>query len=395
MNNQQKIVFLSRSIYPAYKGGSSFVIESLSKNFKKDEFVVIGGKTFFGTKLKRSANATKFYYLNSEININGRGHRYFQLFRWMLLPFSLISVLNIFRKEKPSKVISVFPDNYYCLLGVIASRMSGLPYFSYFHNSYLENRKGIDKVIAKLLQPLIFNNSKLIFVISKGMKSYYVKAYPKISHKFKVLVHTFYDYPEIDNHLQINPKNNTFNLVAVGNINGSNIDATKSFIEAIKNDKRFNFNVYTTVPKQLLYNRGVDPKNFNYKGYISDENFYLEISKNDMCILLHGFEGGYSEIEYKTIFPTRTIPLLLSKKPLLVLCPTDSYLSHFIAEHDCGELINKKDPKSIIEGLERVLLDSERYQQLVNNSEKAVQIFYGANVVNKLKTDLINSDNYF
>ena len=115
------------------------------------------------------------------------------------------------------------------------------------------------------------------------------------------------------------------------------------------------------------------------------------IQQYDICILTHGFTGGYGEVEYKTIFPTRTIPLLLSGKPILAHSPEGSFLNDFIQEHRCAHLVDRAEEEAIIEGLEKISGDLDYQQRLAAQAAETARMFYGPQVVADLKNHLKSS----
>ena len=103
-------------------------------------------------------------------------------------------------------------------------------------------------------------------------------------------------------------------------------------------------------------------------------------------MITHGFHGGYGSVEYQTIFPTRTIPFLLSGKPILVHSPPGSFLNDFIQEHKCAELVDEANEESIIAGFEKITNNAAYQKGLVKAAAKTAQLFYGPKVVQELRS---------
>lgn len=368
-------------------GGSSVIVENLAKNFSKDEIIILGSATWNQKNIpSRDPNGPIFNYFFSELYFMGRGYRYFTWFRrWRFKPL-IKEIKRLIIKEKIDHVIGVYPNPFYCLAASRAANSLNISFSSYFHNTYIENTAITDSK-AERYQAEIFTNSKNIFVMSKGMQQFYEEKYQL--DKFVPLVHTFNKFPDelkIDKLKEV--KKDKFNLVAIGNFNESNLEATKRFLGAIANNPKYTLSIYTHVPKILLAKRGLDTSLFEHKGAVLPEEIHSVIQNYDICILTHGFTGGYGEIEYKTIFPTRTIPLLLSGKPIFAHSPKGSFLNNFIQENLCAELIEDQDQKKVIEGLDKVADNIAYQKELVNNSKKAANQFYGPIVTKELLTKL-------
>ncbi len=382
-----KILLVSWSILP-YKGGSSIIVENLAKNFSQDELVVLGScKLFQKNDINRAENSPKFIYFFSELYFMGRGYRYFIWFRkWRFKPL-VNKIKSVILKENIEHVMGVYPNPFYCHAACIAARELGIPFSSYFHNTYIENTAITDSKAAAI-QEEIFAESQNIFVMSKGMERFYEEKY-KLG-KFKPLVHTFNTFPcrNSSNGLAGTEKKK-YKLVAIGNFNESNMDATLRFAKVIGEHPKYSLSLFTHVPKVLLRKRGLDTNEIIYEGFVDPDEVHNVLQQYDICVLTHGFTGGYGEIEYKTIFPTRMIPLLLSGKPIIAHSPKGSFLNDFIKENKCAELIDTPNEQAIIDGLERIANDLEYQKELATAAAKTAKQFYGKEVVEKLKAELV------
>jgi len=382
-----KILLVSWSTLPN-RGGSSVIVENLAKNFSADEMIVLGSRTALPeAPPPRARDKAKFNYFFSELYFMGRGYRYFIWFRkWRFKPL-VNKIKDLIKIEKIDYVIGVYPNPFYCHAASIAAREMNVPFSSYFHNTYVDNVAIVDPE-ATAIQKEIFDESAYIFVMSDGMKKFYEKQYP--GYKFKSLVHTFNAFPPQNSLTGIpGDKKTVYNLVAIGNFNESNLDATIRLVNAIKDNPKYRLSVYTHVPKLMLQQRGVDIQSIDYQGFVSPDEVHTVLQQYDITVLTHGFTGGYGEIEYQTIFPTRTIPLLLSGKPIFAHSPPGSFLNDFITKNKCAELIDVADEEAVLNGLNKIADNADYQAQLVRASQQTAEQFYGPNVVADFKNTLI------
>ncbi|MFK7932909.1 MAG: glycosyltransferase [Saprospiraceae bacterium] len=382
-----KILVVSWSILPR-AGGTSVIVENLAKNFSAAEMLVVGARELqLADVPERSLEQAQFRYFFSEISIMGRGNRFFDWFRRWRLPALIRQLKQLIKTEKITHVIGVYPNVEYCLAASRAAQQMGVPFYSYFHNTYVEN-VAITDPKALDYQTEIFTNSQRVFVMSEGMQQFYIKKYQL--DKFVPLVHTFAEYPSetLLTGISEQPKKH-YKLVAIGNFNESNLDATRRFLNAIKGDPIFSFHVYTHVPKLLLQQRGLEVSQIHHHGSVAPTEIHVELQKYDLCILTHGFTGGYGEVEYQTIFPTRTIPFLLSGKPIVAHSPDGSFLNNFIKKNHCAELLDMTDEAIILQRLKDLCADVTQQKQLVAAAQKTSEQFYGKNVAQFLKEELL------
>jgi glycosyltransferase involved in cell wall biosynthesis len=381
-----KILLVSWSTLPN-PGGSSVIVEQLARNFRPDELIVLGSRTWMGKQPpEREADMPEFRYFFTEMYFFGRGYRYFRWFRkWRFQPL-VNEIRSIIRQEEIDHVIGVYPNDFYCLAACRAAGAGGVPFSSYFHNTYADN-VAITDPNAQSIQQEIFDRSERVFVMSKGMQEFYREQYPGL--QVEPLVHTFNTFPPADSLTGIpGTEKDIYRLVAIGNFNESNMEATVRFARAIADDPRFSLHLFTHVPKLLLQKRGLDPALYSHEGFVSPDAVHGALQAFDIGVLTHGFTGGYGAVEYRTIFPTRTIPMLLSGKPMIVHSPPGSFLNDFIEAHQCAELVDVPEGKALIRGLEKIISDEKYQTQLVGAARETARQFYGPGVVARLKSSL-------
>lgn len=385
-NKSNKILFFSRSIYPR-SGGSSFVTESLAANFTQQEMAVVGEADFLSLKkIKRNPAGVQFYYIPSGLSFSGRGARFLKPLRWLFFPFALWQGCKIARKERATHVLGTFPEGFFVLLSLSVARVLHLPFDAYFHNTFVENRSGFNRWWANWIQNVVFRQARSVFVMSTGMKSYYEKHYPSVK-KFKTLLHTFNRYPVLKPHVH-SPPGLGLQLAFTGNFNESNMDATIRVVEALKKVPGAVLNFYTPVPKALLKLRGLDTAAIVHKGYLPEERYFDELAQNDIMVLTHGFEGGYSAVEYQTIFPTRVVKMMLTQRPIFAHVPATSFLHQYIRETQIAALADMRDEVAIRKCFIELAESREKQEFYIENGKRAVAAFFGPKVVMELKKQL-------
>lgn len=309
--------------------------------------------------------------------------------------FSMLCVMQ--KKKKPSCILVCFPDEYFLLTGWLISKNLNLPLYSYFHNTYTDNRTGISLQFGRWLQKNVFRDSVGIFTMSEGMNEYYCLKYPQIQYKLKILPHTF----NVNNPLQsVNVQESSktssppFRFVLIGTLNQSNMEASLRLVSFFKKfSNLYHLDIYSSSNEQLLkikYGLDLNAPGVRHCGLVSQEQVDAVLQQYDACILTHGFTGQYTEVEYRTIFPTRTIPLLRSGKPILAHSPEGSFLNAFILKHDCAELVASKDESELRIAFEKVTIDNDRILELKRNQIAASNLFYGPDIALKLKKTIFS-----
>lgn len=375
-----KLLLVSWTLYP-WTSGSAIIVNNIAKTFSPDELVLFGE-----TEPNRSADQwpteyPKIHYTNPNINVLGRGQRYL---RWLNINRTIKSIRDLAIEEKATKILCVFPNDFYLYATYKVSRQLGLPLYTWFHNTYLDNYTGLRKSFAKWFQPKIFKTAQRTFVMSDGMLDFYREQYPE--QDFTTLVHGF---PlEIGTPRSWRKEGGNVKFVFTGSLNASCDDAAVRMMSTILRHPEYEVHVYTGNPEAHFSNRGLKGPNFFYHGFIQLADLYDKLGDYDIMLLPHGLDGDRTDAEFKTIFPTRTIPLLVSNRPILAHSPQGVFLTKFLRENDCAELVDHKSETAIETAIEVLLNNEKRRNHLIANAHIAAQQFHISAVVAKLKAGI-------
>lgn len=377
--NQDKLLIICWTIHP-WPTGSSIIVNNLLEQMNKDNVVVVGEKhpTLISTW---PGNLPKLYYINPNININGRGQTHLRWIKYLLIENQ---VKNIALREGVTKIFGIFPDDFYLFLAFRLSKILDLPLYTWFHNTYLDNYSGYRKTIASYIQPRVFNHAKKVFVMSDGMKNYFNQKYPGI--QFRTLVHGF-KLPEFTRGPLSEDlfRSKKIKFLFTGSLNESCRDAAVRLMHVILSQKDYELHVYTGNPKIDFENYGISGDRFFYHGFISLPQLYEKMKDFDVMLLPHGFMGERTDVEFKTIFPTRTIPLLVSGKPILAHTPKNVFLTEFLEKNNCAFVVDEPDEEAILFTIQEILENPVKRNQKINNAIHITKMFDVEYIVDELK----------
>jgi len=375
--NKEKLLIVSWGVYPM-AAGSAMVVDNMARHFSQDEIVLVGEKAPNLMQEKDDIGGRNIYYVNPNIRLLGKGQKYL---RWLNFGRTVRKIRAIAIKESCSAILGVFPDEFYMYVAYRLSKQLKLPFYTWFHNTYMDNRTGVFKLVAKLLQPKFFSTAEVNFVISDGMIDFYKQRYPEFS--FKALPHGF-DIPETK-YEPYTPNRRDIRFLFSGNLSESCRDATVRQIKTIIRNPNYHVHLSTSNPISDFEKYDICGDNVHYEGFVTWEEFERRLTTFDIMLLPHGFDGERTEVEYETIFPTRTIPLLYSNRPILAHTPKNVFLTRFLRKHDCAEIVDEKDEQAIEAAIERLLNDDQRRRQIIKNAMKTASLFDGKNTSRQLK----------
>jgi len=371
-----KLLILAWGVYPN-TGGSTIIVNNIAEGYTKEELCIAGqAPAELPERRWEDVSDINLHYLNPfPINFR-RPEKYI---RWLKVRSIIRDVKRIVEEEKVDRILAIFPDEYYSYIAMKVSQECSIPFSIWFHNSYLENRSGIRKVLAQFLQPKFFSQSKNVFAMSDGLREEMKRVYPDVD--IKTLVHGFKMNPTA---VKEAPKDGKVRFLYSGSLNESCKDASLRLLNVIKRNPNYIVYIYSGNP-QTFREFGIEGNNIVFRSFLPLDEFVAQLWKYDVMLLPHGLKGAFSDMEYRTIFPTRTIPLLFSGKPILAHSPKESFLSDFLRKHDCSVLVDEADEEQIEKAIEQILSNKKLVSSIVRNALNASRQFELDSVVSRLE----------
>jgi hypothetical protein len=279
-------------------------------------------------------------------------------------------------------VLGIFPNEFYLSAAYVAAKVTRNTFIPYYHNTYLENRRGLARVFAAWLQKRTFRAPK-VFVMSAGLQEYYASRYSGV--EFIPLVHTF-----VGESTSPSPTGEIgfpVRLAMLGNLNASNRDAMLRFAEMVKSREDCILTFFTGTPTWAFERDGIAGPQFEF-AQVGYDSVVEVLRRYDILLLPHGFHGDWSDVEYATIFPTRTVSYLQSAKPILAHSPPNAFLTRWLKENRCALVIDEPDVEKLSAALEQLISDATLRYGLSVDAHRAVQQFRASSVVESLKQHL-------
>ena len=358
----KRLLVVTWTAYPPTTG-TAIILASLLKEFDPQRTILVGERTF-GTGVNEfKTTPYRFIPLEHPFQTGIRGSRYL---RWLVFNRIRRRISAIIKEYDIEVVLAVFPDEFYVFAALLSARQNKVSFYSWFHNTYLDNRRGVLQWLARWIQPKIFRYSSRIFTMSEGMNYFMQEQYPMFAKKMFALHHGF-EIPENSSLKQGELKiSYPTKFLLTGNINHSNLEATVRLIEAL---------LSMTEPIEIHSYGNFDHKDWELNGirdnrlfahsFVPLQQLQEKFADFDIMLLPHGFSGNLSEAEYRTIFPTRVIPLLYSRKPILAHVPKGTSLHQMLRKKGCAKIIDIASSKAIISATRSLMINSQEREDLV------------------------------
>jgi hypothetical protein len=376
-------ILMMTTVVPPAPTGVAFVVNGLLSQFDRDEVVVAAQRWQWNSPDQtHEPNGHPVHFIDRQWTWPKRGQRYVHWLKWLLVPRMAYRLIKLARSQRCEAIFAHFPDEQCLCAAYLAARRTGLGFYPFFHNTYRENRRGLAYLFASWLQLRAFRKAKVVFVMSRGMQEEWRRIYPE--QRFEPLVHTFQGEVPLSGQL---PAVNCgrVRLGYLGSIGEANLDALRRVCQVVNESPNLELNIYSGAPGWFLEKEGLIGPRIRHE-QPPDEVLQAKLRENELLFLPHGLTGGLAPIEYRTIFPTRTIPYLLAGRPILAHSARDSFLTKWLREHGCAELVEDPDPGALRAAIDRLCRDEARRQQLVQNALSAADQFRAKRVVNDMKS---------
>ncbi len=375
----ERTLLLSWTV-PPETTGSAVIVGNLAKQFSRDEMILAGERPHGRPAVEWKDEWPEIMYLAEGWPQTKRGAR---LRRRLQIPSLVSRCLRLVRQHRCTRIVAVFPCEEYLLAGYLTANLSGARLYPYFHNTYLEQcpPAGPRRHFARWLQARVFEKADHVFVMSQGMKELYREHYPHLS--CSALVHSF---PETIPDFAPPPKpGKQPRFMIAGNINASCEEAARRLGAAVSLVKDSALTILSGTAAEHLRHLGLLQGAVRHET-VSRDVLVERLHEADVVLLPHGFSGGLSSEEYRTIFPTKTIEYLICGRPILAHAPPDCFLTRFLKHNQCAFVVDDPSVQAVIHGLERLLDDAGLRSALVRNALRTAETFRASRVASNFRS---------
>ena len=368
---------------PPTAGGAAVVTRNLLVNFDPDTCVVLGQIPFPG----RMSMEGFEQYRRIEVptpDIYWRVKPFVEPF-WSI-PRAVRLGVEAVREHSLQAVVSIYPNAAMLYAAHRIAKKTGLPLLPHFHNLYAETRAGTaEGVLARRLQRLIFQRSTHVFTMSQGMTDYYRERYGVES---TPLLHPMaHEVPEFS---EPAPAERPYRLALSGNMNFTMLGKLARVVKAVGDDPGYEIVLHAPqTADRIREDLGVWADNITVKDARRQEDLVASLGSCDLLLIgLENRIGKRMDDDFRTQFPTRSLDMLVSGKPIMVLCPRDYYFARFFETHDCGFIEPATDPDTIKRSIDDLCADQERRSRYVRNALDVAQAYRGPAVAAVLDREM-------
>jgi glycosyltransferase involved in cell wall biosynthesis len=355
MSRQQspvRFLLISWNMPPA-AGGAAVVTRNLLMNFDPDSCVLMGQLPSHGRmSLEGFENYRRIEIPSPSIH--------WRLKPWIepfyAIPKTIREGCRAVREYDLQAVVTVYPNAAMLYAGYRIAKKMGLPFFPHFHNLYPEFKTNpVDRFIARRLQKVVFRGAERVFSMSQGMTDFHREHYGQES---TPLLHPLnLPIPEYED-LTIPEK--PYTVTFSGSVNFTMLEPLRQVIHAIGDDPDYRIVLHSYVStKQIRDLAGVWADNIEVRDKEKQEELVASLNECDVCLMgLHNGLGQQAEWDFRTQFPTRTLEMLVARKPILLFSPKEYFFARFMDENGCARVVDTLDPAVIRREIDQMCTDN-------------------------------------
>ncbi|MBA2341203.1 MAG: glycosyltransferase [Pyrinomonadaceae bacterium] len=368
-------------ILPPSASGQAMLIYRLLKDFDPDSYCLISGPDYdIGASSYNASHAlpSKYHYY-PHTEFFKRGTR-FGLAKWReavnILP-SVISrarhIAKIIKSEKCDAVISFTGDVLNLPAGYLASKLVDVPFYAYVcdYYSYREWENPLVRYVAQRLEPLLLRRAAGIVTLNSFMCD-------ELRRRYGVEAVVIHNPCDLSKYEEVPPapaskQGDEVSITYTGAIYDAHFDAFRNLLQAIKllNRANIKLHLYTVSSPLELAAKGIAGPVVYHEQESASAMPGIQ-KQSDILFLPLAFTSPYPAV-IRTSAPFKMGEFLAARRPILVHAPSDSFLSWYFRQHECGLVVDKSDPEKLAQAIGHILSDAELQQRLSANAWQQAQ----------------------
>jgi glycosyltransferase involved in cell wall biosynthesis len=284
------------------------------------------------------------------------------LIAFLWVPIRAVQIARILSRENCNAAITCTADLINMPAGYLASRIVGISYYPYIFDYYsYQWTEPFSRLFASLFEPVLLKGAEGIIVPNEFLRNELMDRYGVEA----AVVHNPFEALEVEEAHPWPSKEGEVRIVYTGAIYYVHYDAFRNLLAAIEQTgrNRVMLHIYTGESHSKLESEGIrGPVIYHDHLKLSDA---LKVQMQaDILFLSLAFESSNQEI-VKTSSPGKMGEYLASGRPVLVHAPSDSFVSWYFREHDCGVVVDERDIDALANAINGIIESKELRNRLV------------------------------
>lgn len=288
----------------------------------------------------------------------------------------------VVQREGCGALLACTGDPFDLPAGYLAARLSGVPFYVYIMDDYLYQWKPFPfyRFAARVAEPICIRGAAGVVVLNEFVRDEYRRRYPGL---VPTVVRTAFEVPELANgEKSAGPsQTNSLRIVYTGTVYHAHYDAFRNLLAAIRrlSEADVKLHLYTTQTREELEKVGIGGRDVVLHEPVASAEVFGIQRGADVLFLPLAFDSPIPEV-IKTSCPMKTGEYLASGQPILVHAPSGSFLDWYFKRHECGVVVDRKDPEVLADAIKRILDDAELRENIGRNARERAEADFDLSV---------------
>jgi glycosyltransferase involved in cell wall biosynthesis len=369
-----KLALLSH-ILPPSPSGQAMMLHRLLRAVSPADYCLISREDYSNIESEGDAVRlpARYYYLPPEFQFKTPNRFDFRRVRELVNILIQVfqrarRVVQLVKQEKCGAIMACSGDVVDIPAGYLASRWARLPFYVYLFDDYLYQwTRTLHRFFVRRAEAIALKSAAAIIVPNEFLRDEYHRRYGVDS----IVIHNPYeprDTDETAKPLDQSTGHEEVSIVYTGAIYHANYDAVRNLLTAIDHLGRphVKLHLYTSQHPDVLDHENIRGP-IVFHEHVSPLEARRMQREADLLFLPLSFNSGIPEV-IKTSAPGKMGEYLASQRPILIHAPSDSFVSCYFKEHECGLVVDQDDPVILARAIERILDDEALRRRMSENA---------------------------
>lgn len=290
-------------------------------------------------------------------------------------------IAEVLRREHCQAVVSCTGDLINIPSAYVASRLVNIPFYAYVFDYYSHQMTmPAARWFAGVVEGKVLQDAAGVITPNESLKCALQNRYgiqPVVIHN-PCDLEAYGDGPQ----LATTSASQEVRLVYTGAIYAAQLDAILNLIAALSllQHLHVRLHLYTAIPVDTLAKMGVSGEAVVVHGHLPATEIAQIQRQADVLFLPLAFDSPYDPEIVRTSAPGKTGEYLASGKPILVHAPGDSFIARYFSQHECGLVVDRRDPHILALELGGLLADADRRRVMCENAWKRARCDFDVRV---------------
>lgn len=270
------------------------------------------------------------------------------------------AVARIVGRENCGAVLACSGEPFDLPAGYLASKLARVPFYVYLFDDYLYQWRPYPFYysVARRAEPIVVKNAVGVIVLNEYVRDEYRRRYTGVE---PTVVRNAFEIPAInEGAAQTNTvRDRDLRILYTGSVYHAHYDAFCNLLAALRGleSPGARLHLHTGQAREELEAEGIGGPAIVFHQHLDSSEVFETQREADILFLPLAFDSPIPEV-IRTSCPMKTGEYLASGRPILVHAPADSFLSWYFKKHECGVVVDKRDPEELARAISRIVGDA-------------------------------------